>query len=339
MISIILPIRNEANFIKNSLESILLQDYPKDQMEILVVDGMSNDKTRDIIRSYQQTHSQIHILDNIEKIVPTGMNRALRQARGDIIIRIDGHCIIAPDYVSRCVDHLSTDHIDGVGGPMETIGENHLSDTIALAMSSPFGVGNSKFRTTTNKTMLVDTIPFPAYTRAIFEKAGFYDEELVRNQDDEYNYRIRELGGKLLLANDIRSKYYSRGSLQKLWKQYLQYGFYKIRVLQKHPRQMSPRQFIPPLLVFSLLISTLLTLTTTWGKWLFFLITGSYLIANIAASIVTTSRKGWGHIILLPIAFLIIHLSYGIGFLSGFIKFWNRWGDRKGLVPDWQENQ
>lgn len=334
MITIILPIRNEANFIKKSIESILSQDFPQDQIEILITDGMSTDKTREIVQAYQKNHPQVYLIDNPGKIVPTGMNLALRRAKGNIIIRIDGHCIVAPDYVSKCVDHLSKDSVDGVGGPMETIGETQLSETIALAMSSPFGVGNSAFRTITGKTMLVDTIPFPAYTRTIIEKAGFYDEELVRNQDDEYNYRIRELGGKLLLADDIRSKYYSRGSMKKLWKQYFQYGFYKIRVLQKHPRQMSLRQFIPPLFVFSLFISILLTLTTNWGKWLFFLIAISYLIANIAAAIATASKNGWKHLPLLPATFLIIHLSYGFGFLAGLIKFWNRWGDKKGQVPE-----
>ena len=334
-VSILVPIRNEAKYITDCLDRILIQEYPEERMEILIADGMSTDETRKIIRAYQQTRPQITLIENPGKIVPTGMNLALRRAKGDIIIRVDGHCIIAPDYIRNCVNHLSKDSIDGVSGPMETIGETQISETIALAMSSPFGVGNSEFRTTTGKTMLVDTIPFPAYTRRIIEKAGLYDEELVRNQDDEYNYRLRELGGKLLLADDVRSRYYSRGSLKKLWKQYFQYGFYKIRVLQKHPGQMSLRQFIPPSFVLSILVSLLLALTTSWGKWLFFLIALSYLIANISASVITASKKGWKHLPLLPVTFLIIHLSYGCGFLAGLVKFWNRWGDKVGKVPDW----
>lgn len=324
-VTLILPIRNEGAYIGAALNAVLNQDYPGELVEILVVDGMSSDDTREIINGFQQKHPNIILLDNPGRIVPTGMNIALRQAKGDIIIRVDGHCVIAPNYVSNCVEHIINDGVDGVGGPMETIGETPLSQTIALAMSSPFGVGNSAFRTVSGKTMLVDTIPFPAYTRSIIQKAGLYDEELVRNQDDEYNYRIREFGGKLLLADDVRSKYYSRGSLSRLWKQYFQYGFYKVRVLQKHPKQMSLRQFVPPLFVLSLLITIMLALAVKWGWIVLAFLTGSYTISNFVASIDLGVKKGWQCVWLLPFAFTTIHISYGTGFLLGLIKFWNHW--------------
>ena len=327
MISLILPIRNEANFIRQSLDAILAQDTPMDEIEILVADGMSTDGTREIVAEYQKNHPNLFLIDNPGKIVPTAMNLALQHARGEVIIRVDGHCIIAPDYLSKCVNHLQSGEFAGVGGPMTSIGETPFSETIALAMSSSFGVGNSAFRTTSGRTMVVDTVPFPAYTRKIINEVGLYDEELVRNQDDEYNYRIREHGGRLLLAEDIHSKYYSRGSLSKLWKQYYQYGFYKVRVLQKHPHQMSLRQFIPPTFVFSLIGSLLLAIFTPWGKWLLLPVLGSYLLANVAASFYTASKKGWRHLLVLPAAFAIIHISYGLGFLSGLVKFWNRWGE------------
>jgi len=326
MISLILPIRNEANFIRQSLDAILAQDTPMDEIEILVADGMSTDGTREIVAEYQKNHPNLFLIDNPGKIVPTAMNLALQHARGEVIIRVDGHCIIAPDYLSKCVNHLQSGEFAGVGGPMTSIGETPFSETIALAMSSSFGVGNSAFRTTSGRTMVVDTVPFPAYTRKIINEVGLYDEELVRNQDDEYNYRIREHGGRLLLAEDIHSKYYSRGSLSKLWKQYYQYGFYKVRVLQKHPHQMSLRQFVPPAFVFSLIGSLLLAIFTPWGKWLLLLVLGSYLFANLAASFYTAFKKGWRHLFLLPVTFAIIHISYGLGFLSGLVKFWNRWG-------------
>jgi len=332
-ITIILPVRNEGNYIRAAVDGVLAQGYPAEHIEILIADGMSTDGTREIIKEYQRENANIILLDNPGWIVPTGMNIALKQAQGDIVIRVDGHCIIAPDYVRKCVEHLENDEVDGVGGPMETIGEDKLSETIALAMSSPFGVGNSAFRTISGKTIMADTVPFPAYTRSIIQKAGLYDEELVRNQDDEYNYRMRELGGRLLLAEDVRSKYYSRGSLQKLWKQYFQYGFYKVRVLQKHPRQMSLRQFVPPLFVISLLVMLFLTLSTHWGWIPLSVIGGSYLFANLAASILTAAREVWQHLLLLPIVFSTIHISYGAGFLAGLFKFWNRWGDKTGKVP------
>ncbi len=331
-ITIILPVRNEGILMKSALEAVLAQDYPG-AMEILVADGLSDDNTRGIIKEYQEKHPNLHMIDNPGKIVPTGMNAALRRAQGEIIVRVDGHCMIAPDYVSRCVDHLQNDGVEGVGGPMETIGETPLSETIAAAMSSPFGVGNSTFRTEKGCTRLVDTIPFPAYTRAIIDRVGLYDEELVRNQDDEYNYRIRQDGGRLLLAADVTSRYFSRGSLGKLWKQYFQYGFFKVRVLQKHPGQMSLRQFVPPVFVASLAAAAVLTLVSVWGGWLLVAVAGAYLAANVLAAVFTASRRGWQHLGRLPVPFAILHLSYGSGFLAGLAHFWNRWGDKVGKIP------
>lgn len=315
------------------MAAVMQQTVNITEMEILVVDGASTDRTSDVVLSIAAALPQVRLLPNPKMIVPTGMNIALRRAEGQFIIRVDGHCIIDKDYIKNCVEHLKNDGVDGVGGPMETIGETELSKTIAIAMSSQFGVGNSAFRTTEKDVNEVDTIAFPAYTREIIEKVGLYDEELVRNQDDEYNYRIREMGGKLLLASDVRSKYYSRGSYSKLWSQYYQYGYWKVRVLQKHPRQMSLRQFVPPTFVFSLFSGLILSFATSWGWSIFALIAGSYILANLAASIYTASKKGWEHLLRLPLVFGILHLSYGSGFLIGLVKFWNRWGDKIGKVP------
>ena len=333
LISILIPIRNEAAYIQRCLEAVLAQDYPSDRLEILIADGMSEDGTREILNELLKIHPQINVFDNPRKIVSTALNILFPKAKGEILIRVDGHCVIASDYVRNCVWHLTEDHVDGVGGPMHSIGEDHISKVIAIAMSSKFGVGGSSFRTETGETKLVDTVPFPAYTRLIIDKVGLYDEELVRNQDDEYNYRIREAGGKILLASDINSTYYSRGSLKKLWKQYFQYGFYKVRVLQKHPRQMSPRQFIPPMFVSALILCALLTLIFPWGWLVFTALVGVYLLANLAASTLIAWRKGWKYLWPLPIAFTTIHISYGLGFLCGLVKFWNRWDDKVGKVP------
>jgi succinoglycan biosynthesis protein ExoA len=217
---------------------------------------------------------------------------------------------------------------------METIGETPMAKAIAIGMSSPFGVGNSAFRTTSGKSILVDTVPFPAYTRKVIERGGLYDEELVRNQDDEYNYRIRELGGKILLADDVCSTYFSRASLKGLWKQYFEYGFWKVRVLQKHPRQMSPRQFVPPLFVLGLLGSSLLSVLPAL-RHLSPILPLLYLFANLSASFYTAAKKGWKHLPYLPLVFAILHLSYGVGFLVGLVNFWNRWGDKVGKTPAW----
>lgn len=334
LISIILPIRNEANFIKKSIESILSQDYPQDQIEILTVDGMSTDKTRKIVQVYQQNHPQIHIIDNPKKIVPTALNLAIRQANGDIIIRIDGHTLIAPDYIRKCVEILRRTGADNVGGCMTAVGTTVFGKVVAIATSTPFGVGNSKFHYA-QEEVEADSVYMGAWPRNVFRRIGLFDEELVRDQDDEFNYRVREKGGKIILNPAIKSIYTTRSTPLSLWKQYYQYGYWKVRVLQKHPRQMSLSQFIPPLFVFSLLLSVLLALTTSWEIWLFFIIAISYMITNIASAVVTASKKGWEYLPLLPITFLIIHLSYGFGFLSGLIKFWNRWGDKVGKTPAW----
>jgi succinoglycan biosynthesis protein ExoA len=333
-VTIILPIRNEANFIQRGLQAVLEQNYPLDRMEVLIADGKSTDDTREIILRFAKSHPElkVRILDNPGKIVPTGMNIALPKARGEIIVRVDGHCLIAPDYVRNCVEHLQKDGVDGVGGPMETIGETPMAKAIAIGMSSPFGVGNSAFRTTSGKSMLSDTVPFPAYSRRAIERAGLYDEELVRNQDDEYNYRIRELGGRILLADDVRSTYFSRASLKGLWKQYFQYGFWKVRVLQKHPRQMSPRQFAPPLLVLGLIASALLAVSSVLRPFSL-LIPLLYLLANLLGSFYTAALRGWNYLLYLPVIFAVLHISYGLGFLTGLVKFWNRWGDKTGRTP------
>jgi len=320
-VSILIPIRNEAAYIERCLAAVLAQDYPAAQMEILVADGMSDDGTREIVGEWQQQDARIKLYDNPGRIVPKGLNILIPNAKGDILIRVDGHCVIAPDYVRSSVKHILEDDVNGVGGPMHSIGENKGSQAIALAMSSKFGVGGSSFRTETGETKLVDTVPFPAYTREIIQKVGLYDEELVRNQDDEYNYRIRKAGGKILLAEDVKSKYYSRGSLNKLWKQYFQYGFYKVRVLQKHPRQMRSRQFVPPLFVLSLIASIIMMLVLPWGRLLLLVLMGLYISVNLVASILTARKKGWHAVWRLPFAFMVIHLSYGSGFLWGLLKF------------------
>jgi len=329
LVSVIMPVRNEARFIERSLRAVLSQDYPRDRIEILVADGMSEDETRAIIGQLQQQAKNLKIVNNPGKIVATGLNAALRLARGEIIVRVDGHCEIAPDYLRQCVSHILNDHVNAVGGPVETIGESYIARVTAAAMSSRFGVGGSAFRLPNSQTQFTDTVAFPAYTREIIDRAGPFDEELVRNQDDEYNYRLRGLGLKILLASDIRSRYYSRATLSGLWRQYLQYGYWKVRVMQKHPRQMQPRQFLPPLFVIAISLLLLSAPLLAAGKILLAAAVLAYAVLAIAGSIGPARETGWKVLPLLPLAFLIIHSAYGLGFLTGLLRFSNRWGDRK----------
>jgi succinoglycan biosynthesis protein ExoA len=336
LVTVIMPVRNEGAYIARSLEAVLAQDYAPDRLEIIVADGMSTDDTRAIVNSFMP-HGNLRLIDNPGMIAPTGMNLAIEIAKGEIVVRVDGHCEIAPDYVRRCVEHLQSGEVDGVGGPLETIGETFSAKAIALAMSSAFGVGGSAFRTTRNKTMLTDTVAFPAYSIGIIQRGGRYDEELVRNQDDEYNYRLRKLGARILLATDVHCRYYSRGSLSSLWRQYFQYGFWKVRVMQKHPRQMRPRQFVPAAFILSLVIALAVSFFFGGAGWLFLLMFGSYVIANILASFMAAGVKKAGMLVLLPPAFFVLHFSYGFGFILGLIRFWNRWRSNESSLDQWQD--
>jgi succinoglycan biosynthesis protein ExoA len=331
VVTVIMPIRNEAAFIENSLRAVLLQDYPAHKLQVLVADGLSTDSTREIVRSQGRLFADLALIDNPGKIVPTGMNAALLKARGQVIVRVDGHCEIAPDYIKNCVRHLTENNLQGVGGPLETIGITPLAQLIAAAMSSSFGVGDSAFRTVRDKTMLTDTVAFPAYTREAIDLAGPYDEEMVRNQDDEYNYRLRSLGAKILLARDVKAKYYSRASLGSLWRQYYQYGYWKVRVMQKHPRQMQPRHFVPTLFILSLIIGSLLAPFSLTVSALLAAVIAMYLTVGIVVSAKLTwsgAPDGLPQLrafLVLPIIFATLHFSYGSGLLVGLVKFRYRW--------------
>ena len=324
-----MPVRNEASYIVRSLDAVFAQDYPDDRLEVIVADGMSTDGTRARVESEQSRRPSLRLVDNPRRTAPAGLNAALRVARGEIVIRVDGHCEIASDYVKRCVSHLSSGGADAVGGPITTVGENRLAEAIAAAMSSAFGVGGSAFRTIQGKTLFVDSVAFPAYRRDLLERLGPFDEELVRNQDDEYNYRLRKSGGRVLLAADVRSRYYSRGSWRSLWRQYFQYGFWKVRVLQKHPRQMNLRQFAPAAFVAVLLAAAAAAFFSPIGLWGLVLLLGAYVGANLGAAFIAARRYGMRLFPLLPPAFAILHMAYGLGFWTGLVRFWNRWGSSK----------
>lgn len=333
-----MPIRNEGAFIARSLGSVLAQDYPLNRLEVLVADGNSTDDTRAQVAAIheKQRDLRVEIIDNPGQFMPIGFNLALRQARGDVIIMLGGHAEIAQDYVRQCVRLIQTTDAACVGGAMETIAEDPAGRVIAMAMRSHFGVGGVAFRTMPDREMDVDTSVFAAYRRDVFVTLGGLDEEMIRNQDDEFNYRLRGKGGRILFSPFIRSRYYSRANFPSLWRQYYQYGLYKVRVLQKHPRQMSLRQFMPPLLVLALLVCSVIAFIPPFQLYAIPLPL-LYVVANGLASLVTAIQQrnttALGTYFLLPMAFAILHLSYGLGFLHGLIRFWNRWGDKSGKTP------
>ncbi len=334
-VSILLPIRNESAYIESGLNAVLNQDY-LGEMEVLISDGMSTDNTRQILAQIISQHPEvdIRVLDNPGQIVPTGINIALEQAKGEIIIRVDGHTIVAPDYVRQCVIALQKSGADNVGGCMNAIGSNPFGKAVALATSTPFGIGNGHFHYS-DKEEWVDTVYMGAWPRCVFNKIELFDEELVRDQDDEFNYRLRSAGGKILLCPKIKSEYTVRDSPSSLWRQYFQYGYWKVRVLQKHPRQMSFRQFIPPIFVLGWLVSSAAGfLFPPQGYYLLATVGSTYVVSNLAASVWAAARRDWRAAFLLPSVFAILHVGYGTGFLVGMFKFWNCWDDKLGKVPN-----
>ncbi len=353
-----MPVRNEEAAIEECLRSVFGQDYPSERLEVLLIDGQSTDTTRALAQSVSAEfpETRFRILDNHQRRAAPALNIGFREARGELVARVDGHCALPADYLKRAVAHLRDDQVTGVGGVCETIGVGPVAGAIAVAMSSPFGVGNSSFRTLTPDTppRAADTIPFPIYRRRVASEIGGYDEELVRNQDDEYNYRIRRRGGQLLLAGDLATRYFSRTTLASLYRQMFQYGFWKVRVLQKHPLQMQPRQFAPALFAAGLLILGLLSAVHAVSSGSGISEVGGlggfgdelrlapltlagllsvYVVASGLASCLQASRRGWSYVLLLPLAYLVMHLGYGLGSLLGLFRFIGRWGDRQGSTP------
>jgi glycosyltransferase involved in cell wall biosynthesis len=332
-VTVIMPIRNEASFIARSVGGVLAQDYPAERMEVLVADGMSTDGTRDVIAHLAAAHPRVAltVVDNPGKTVPTGFNRALALARGDVIVRVDGHTIVALDYVSQCVAALHRSGADNVGGRVEHLGEGGVGRAIALARGSRFA-GGSNYNYS-NREAWVETVYLGTWPRRVFERIGGFDEEQVRNQDDEFNYRLLSRGGRILLVPHIATACYTRKRFGSLWRQYYEYGYWKVRVMQKHPGQMRPRQFVPPAFVAGLLISLLAAPLWTLGVWSLGLAAASYSAVNLAASWSSTRGERWGVRLLVPVAYAVLHVAWGTGFLVGLVRFAGRWKDRANRWP------
>ncbi len=319
-VTIIMPIRNEAAFIERSLGAALSQDYPADLMEVLVVDGMSDDGTRDIVTRMLADFPNARLLENPKRIVPTAMNMGIAQASGHVIVRVDGHTIVAPDYVSRCVETLEQSDADCVGGPMLAVGNTPFGEAVALATSHPFGVGGARFHYAT-EAQAVDTVYMGCWPLHVLEHAGGFDEEMACNEDDELNYRLRAAGGRIWLDPRIRSTYYARSTFRSLWRQYFRYGYWKVRVFQKVPGSAQGRHWVPPLFVLYL-VGGLFAAVLLPGLRLAYLASLLvYLVANLVVSMQIAGREGWRHFLRLPLVFVTLHLAYGLGFWAGMARF------------------
>lgn len=319
-LSVICPIYNEEKHIAACLDSILRQDFPKEEMEVLLVDGMSSDRTREIVQQYTAQYPFIFLLDNPKRIVPTGLNIGIRVAQGDVIIRLDAHAIYPDNYFSVLVDKLYALNADNVGGLCRTLPakETPVCEAIAAALSSPFGMGDSHFRIGTNKEMQVDTVPFGCFRREVFDKIGYFDEELVRNQDDEFNGRIIKFGGHIYLIPSVVIDYYGRDSIGKVSKMFYQYGLFKPLVNKKLGNPASVRQFFPFFFVLGLILGLLLSFVSIFFCILYIAVLALYIF--LAAYFSIRQVKGLKRIFLLMGTFFVIHVSYGWGYLRGMIK-------------------
>ena len=306
LVSVIVPCLNEEQHIAKCLDSIIANDYPKEQLEVLVVDGGSSDKTRDIIKSKGGQSSFIRLLDNPRVITPAAMNIGIQAAQGSIIIKMDAHTVYAKDYISKCVRHLEESGADNVGGVLESVSAVHTLEAkaIAVCLSNVFGAGGSTFRIGATEPMEVDTVAFGCYKREVFDRIGMFSEKMEKIEDLEFNYRLRSAGGKIMLFPDIKAKYYPSSDNfvdffehnfnDGIWATYpLKYGF-----------RVGLRHYIPLIFVVTI----------------FFSIWPYALVSLFFSTLVAVEEKDWRFVFVMPIAFGARHIGYGIGSLVGFVK-------------------
>jgi succinoglycan biosynthesis protein ExoA len=337
-VTVVMPVRNEADAIVPALRAVLDQRYPAELLEVLVVDGCSDDGTPAVVEREAARHRAlgpspcVRVLTNPGRIVPSAMNVGTREATGTFIVRVDGHCEVQPDHVALCVEALLDTGADNVGGLQVAEGKGPLAGSIAAAVSSPFGVGNSRFHYATEPGW-VDTVYLGAYPKAVLEAVGGYDEELVRNQDDELNLRLRQRGGRIWLDPRIRTRYENRASFRSLSRQYRQYGTFKVRVAQKRATVVSGRSLVPAAWVLGTSAGILAALARRRFAPAA-LVVVPYVVANAAAATVTARRAdGDARPHLVAAAFATCHASYGVGTLIGLWRWRHRWAEARGAVP------
>jgi cellulose synthase/poly-beta-1,6-N-acetylglucosamine synthase-like glycosyltransferase len=323
-VSIIIPCRNERRFIGDCLKSIIDSDYLKERLEVLAIDGMSDDGTRRILEDYTQRYTFIKLLDNPKRITPTALNLGIKKGKGDIIIWMSAHNRYEKDYVSRSVESLERSGADNVGGIMRTLprSDSFIGNAIVASLSHRFGVGNSYFRVQTDEPKWVDTVFGGCYRKEVFDRVGLFNENLVRGQDMEFNLRLKKAGGKTLLVPDIVSYYYARSDLKSFWKHNWANGVWAILPFLYSPiMPVSWRHLMPLTFVMSLVGSALLGLLWTPFLYLFLIVICSYALANLGASFkIALEKRNLKYFAVMPFVFGTLHFSYGLGSLCGFLR-------------------
>lgn len=328
-VTVVAPCRNEVKHIEKAIESILNNEYPRNKMELLIVDGMSNDGTREIVSRYEKTDARVRLIDNPDKIVPTAMNIGIKAARGEYIVRIDCHSWFAPDYIDKCIEVLERTNASGVGGYWETVPGNdtETARAIAAATSSKFGVGNSALRTGGCERE-ADTIPFGSYRKSIFEKVGFYDERLVRNQDIELNSRIWKTGGTIVISPKIKLKYYNRATYKGIWQQSFNNGLWNPYTVWLAGGGLRLRHFVPMFFVLSIIILGMASVL--YGYFAVLLAAELLLYISAAAFFaVRTARNKNASACLILWTYIVLHIAYGLGSVWAVLTIPFKFPDRK----------
>ncbi len=337
LVSVILACRCEGGHIRETLASILAQAPPDGGFEIVVADGMSEDGTREALHEIASSDPRVRVVDNPARLTSAGLNAAIGSAVGQILVRMDAHTCYAPDYLRQCVSVLRSTGADNVGGPWVAQAEGYVGEAIAAAFQSPFAVGGARSHAPRYEGE-VDTVYLGCWRKDAFRRFGGFDEALVRNQDDEHNLRIVRGGGRIWQSPKIRSWYHPRLTLRGLFKQYLQYGYWKVEIIHKHGRPASVRHLVPGAFVLTLLLLFLaggagtvasfgwgpskpLAVVSPWplvlGWWLLAALAGVYALALAVASLQTAWRTKLRYVPVLPLVFCCFHFGYGIGFLKG----------------------
>ncbi len=322
-VSIVVPCRNEAAYIGPLLESMLANEYPRERLEVLIVDGMSDDGTRAVIADYADRHPWIQLLDNPTRTTPCGLNLGISRARGSVIMRMDAHAYYPANYIADLVDWLEQSGADNVGGACVTLpgAATATARAIAAVLAHPLGVGNARFRLGTNEPREVDTVPFGCFRREVFERVGLFDEDLVRSQDSEFNFRLLRAGGRVLLVPGVVSQYYARESLGKLWRMFFQYGYFKPLVVRKVGAVMTARQLVPALFLSSVLLAALFAPWLGAARLLLSFELGAYGAADLIVAAILARREGVFVGLTSSVVFPILHLAYGVGYLLGTLEF------------------
>lgn len=323
MLSVICPIYNEERYIAACIESILAQDYPKDDLEVIFADGMSSDRTREIVAQYTERFHWIKLIDNPKRIVPPALNAAITASNGDIIMRLDAHAAYPPNYFSALVKAHEQNNAANIGAVCITdvLNKNAKSLAIREVLAHPLGVGNSAFRTGISEAKEVDTVPFGSWKRSTFDKYGKFDERLVRNQDIELSKRIIRNGGKIVIIPDTYSTYYARETFSQLAKNNYSNGLWNIlTVWYTHEfNSLSIRHYIPLIFVLSLLLPVIAGFF--WHP-LWWLSLASITVYTIVVGIISAKIAIKKHLNLFDLvaSFFVLHLSYGWGSLEGLLK-------------------